>query len=61
MKQALLPLTSFRFFAAAVVVMCHRPHPTEDWLWYERHGPAGVTFFFLLSGFILAYTLHVLE
>ncbi len=59
MKPALLPLTSFRFFAAVAVVTCHRPRTgPSDWLPYERHGAAGVTFFFLLSGFILAYTYH---
>ena len=30
----------------------------DSWLPYERHGNAGVTFFFLLSGFILTYTYH---
>ena len=59
MKQALSPLTSFRFFAALAVVTCHRPRlAPDDWLPYERFGSAGVPFFFLLSGFILAYTYH---
>jgi peptidoglycan/LPS O-acetylase OafA/YrhL len=58
MKPVLLPLTSFRFFAAAAVVMCHRPHTPNDLLPYEWHGHAGVAFFFLLSGFILTYTYH---
>src|SRR5215468_5655263 len=57
--QALFPLTSFRFFGALAVVVCHRPHlGPEDWLPYERHTSAVATFFFLLSGFILAYTSH---
>lgn len=55
----LRPLSSFRFFAAVAVVVCHRPHPPGDaWLPYERNTGAVVTFFFLLSGFILAYTAH---
>ena len=59
MKQALLSLTSLRFFAALAVIGCHRPRVApDDWLPYERFGSAGVPFFFLLSGFILAYTYH---
>src|SRR5262245_56684508 len=59
MKQALLPLTSFRFFGAMAVLICNRPHVgPHDWLPYERHTSAVAAFFFLLSGFILAYTSH---
>jgi peptidoglycan/LPS O-acetylase OafA/YrhL len=59
MRPTLYPLTALRFFAAVAVVMCHRVRTgPDDWLPYERHGAAGVTFFFLLSGFILAYTYH---
>ena len=47
-KKELLPLTSLRFFAAAIVVISH--------LGYDYHlGGMGVTFFFILSGFILSY------
>lgn len=60
MQPTLLPLTALRFFAAAAVVLFHRPRAEsfDAWLPYERHGAAGVTFFFLLSGFVLAYTYH---
>jgi peptidoglycan/LPS O-acetylase OafA/YrhL len=60
MKRILLPLTSLRFFAVAlVVVLYHRPRSgPHDWLPYEWHGPGIVAFFFLLSGFILTYTYH---
>src|SRR5687767_3124164 len=60
MKRMLLPLTSLRFFAVAVVVVLyHRPRSgPHDWLLYEWHGPGIVAFFFLLSGFILTYTYH---
>lgn len=47
-NKELLPLTSLRFFAAAIVVIAH--------LGYDYHlGGMGVTFFFILSGFILSY------
>lgn len=59
MQPILQPLTALRFFAAAAVVMCHRLRTDpNEWLPYERFGGAGVSFFFLLSGFILAYTYH---
>jgi len=43
----LLPLTSLRFFSAWLVVCCH--------CFDFEPGYAGVTFFFVLSGFILTY------
>lgn len=47
-NKEILPLTSLRFFAAAIVVIAH--------LGYDYHlGGMGVTFFFILSGFILSY------
>lgn len=47
-NKEILPLTSLRFFAAAIVVISH--------LGYDYHlGGMGVTFFFILSGFILSY------
>lgn len=58
-RQQLQPLTSLRFFAAIYVVIYH--------YWTSYHlgdvrpliielGQTGVTFFFLLSGFILSYS-----
>lgn len=53
-------LTSLRFFAAALVVFFHYlPRVDTDTSWWLRivnHGYVGVSFFFVLSGFILAYT-----
>jgi len=53
-------LTSLRFFAAALVVFFHYlPRGEADNAWWIRiinHGYVGVSFFFVLSGFILAYT-----
>ncbi|HEX2654619.1 MAG TPA: hypothetical protein VHN11_13330 [Xanthobacteraceae bacterium] len=56
MRPGIAPLTSLRFFAAMVVVIFHYnltraivPVPVTDF------GYEAVTFFFVLSGFILAY------
>lgn len=57
------PLTSLRFFAAAVVVAYHYeperftrvPEFLRSWL---ETGYEAVTFFFMLSGFVLAYVYH---
>lgn len=46
-RPHLAPLTSLRFFAAALVVFEH--------YFGFRYGHAGVSFFYVLSGFILAY------
>jgi len=61
LRPAQLPaLTSLRFFAAVLVVLFHYlPRDEADNAWWIRiinHGYAGVSFFFVLSGFILAYT-----
>lgn len=54
------PLTSLRFVFAFLVFMSHMnlfPHEEPGFLWHLfREGYAGVSFFFMLSGFILAYT-----
>lgn len=54
------PLTSLRFVFAFLVFMSHKnlfPHEAPGFLWHIfREGYAGVSFFFMLSGFILAYT-----
>ncbi len=57
------PLTSLRFFAAAVVVAYHYeperftrvPEFLRSWL---ETGYEAVTFFFMLSGFVLSYVYH---
>ncbi len=60
LRPAIPPLTSLRFFAALVVVTFHydpsRFDSLPDFLqnWLET-GYEAVTFFFVLSGFILAY------
>ncbi len=55
--QSLSPLTSLRFIAAGAVLLHHRPRiESTTHIPFEEHGAAGVSFFFLLSGFILAYT-----
>ncbi len=56
--EALPALTALRFFAAAYVVAFHyTPYyfPEADGSGFIGLGYSGVTFFFLLSGFILAY------
>ena len=59
-RPAIPPLTSLRFFAAALVVAFHYepsrftrlPDFVRDWL---ETGYEAVTFFFILSGFVLSY------
>ena len=59
-RPAIPPLTSLRFFAAALVVAFHYdpdrfprlPDFIHDWL---ETGYESVTFFFILSGFVLSY------
>lgn len=58
------PLTSLRFVAALPIFLIHinflKNHPTLGTL-YERYydiGRFGVAFFFVLSGFILAFNYH---
>ena len=59
-RPPILPLTSLRFFAAALVVAFHYdpdklirlPAFVQNWL---ETGYEAVTFFFLLSGFVLSY------
>lgn len=49
-------LTGLRFFAAALVVTFHFSKPGKPWIkHFVDHGAFGVTIFFVLSGFILAY------
>lgn len=56
----ILPLTSLRFFAALWVFIFHVEmrwpielvHPVQS---IVRHGAAGMTLFFVLSGYVLAY------
>lgn len=56
------PLTSLRFFFAFIVFLSHLDYlPKEEvffndiYLGILKHGSLGVSFFFILSGFILAY------
>lgn len=56
------PLTSLRFFFAFIVFLSHLDYlPKEEVLFNDiykgilRHGSLGVSFFFILSGFILAF------
>src|ERR1700745_1382279 len=51
-------LTSIRFAAAAIIVIHHTPgFFALSWpLWGRVQWDAGVTFFFVLSGFIMMYT-----
>jgi peptidoglycan/LPS O-acetylase OafA/YrhL len=60
-RPALLQLTGLRFIAALLVVLFHvqreRPAGIPAWLWnIVANGYVGVSLFFVLSGFILAYT-----
>lgn len=49
-------LTSLRFFAAALVVIFHYPGKQDVFpQLFWRFGYEAVTFFFVLSGFILTY------
>ena len=58
------PLTSLRFFAALLVFFHHlfllRSSPAYSGFYHRflEEGYIGVTFFFVLSGFILAYRYH---
>lgn len=58
-RDRLPSLTGLRFWAAALVVCYHLTHqsgvvqPFSALAWYGR---TGVTFFFVLSGFVLAWT-----
>jgi peptidoglycan/LPS O-acetylase OafA/YrhL len=56
-REQLLPLTSLRFVAAAMVVLTHsRPHYAFSRTWGDPLDLAmAVSFFFVLSGFILAH------
>ena len=58
MRKQLPALTSLRFFAAAMIVIHHTAFYFKIWepLANEFILTQGVTFFFVLSGFILTYT-----
>lgn len=55
------PLTSIRFFASAYIVLLHSflwtgSFHTDTWLGrFERNGFVAVSFFFTLSGYVLAH------
>jgi peptidoglycan/LPS O-acetylase OafA/YrhL len=53
-------LTSLRFFAATMVVLFHTARPLSGWLpgGLLRNGYEAVGFFFVLSGFVLAYSYY---
>ncbi len=60
-RPHLLQLTGMRFFAAALVFFNHfgREATTSSPVWVQQlllHGRSAVTFFFMLSGFVLAYS-----
>jgi peptidoglycan/LPS O-acetylase OafA/YrhL len=56
MRPNIPPLTSLRFFAALVVVIFHYNVTRAGFpAFIADHGYEAVTFFFVLSGFILAY------
>lgn len=58
------PLTSFRFFAALAVFVSHLAYLSNfnetEWIFekFFYEGYLGVTFFFILSGFILTYNYY---
>lgn len=56
-REQLLPLTSLRFVAAAMIVLTHsRPHYEFSRAWGDPlELTLAVSFFFVLSGFILAH------
>src|ERR1051325_12098355 len=58
-KKDIKSLTAFRFLAAMAVFIFHLPdfqgHRNNI---YFPKGYVGVTFFFILSGFVLAYNYH---
>lgn len=50
------PLTSLRFFFALMVLLNHVPFPYNHIIYkMASNGSVGVSFFFILSGFILSY------
>jgi len=58
-RREIYPLTSLRFFAAGLVVLEHlQMLPGLEWAGSKSGFPglAGVSIFFVLSGFILSYT-----
>jgi peptidoglycan/LPS O-acetylase OafA/YrhL len=56
-RPNILPLTSFRFIAALMVVIFHYDRKLELFpAGLASFGYEAVTFFFILSGFILTYT-----
>jgi peptidoglycan/LPS O-acetylase OafA/YrhL len=56
-RPALPALTGIRFLAAFAVVAFHFAEPANAYIRAaNRHGFIGVSLFFILSGFILAYT-----
>lgn len=62
-RSAIAPLTSLRFFAAVHVLLFHSgSHLLDPARWpapliaFLRNGYLGVSFFFVLSGFILTYS-----
>lgn len=48
-------LTGLRWFAA-IVVFCRHVGDGTSWTHFATQGAAGVSFFFILSGFVLAYS-----
>ncbi len=54
-RQPLPALTGIRAFAAFGPILWHAQHFADRLLPVARHGYLGVDFFFMLSGFVLAY------